>query len=140
MTSQTPQPKALKPEPYTSSAPARRVGEPYQQWLKDMNKHIWEKVLQQAFIPYENAVQQNVEIFEKASNRHFLSCYPRANGLTPKPFRQHAHTLIVVSLDMAHACLVVWNRKDVSKDKHPHEQFPNIAPEIALAISSTVYE
>ena len=47
---------------------------------------------------------------------------------------------VINSLDMAHACLVVWNRKDVSKDKHPHEQFPNIPPEIALAISSTVYE
>ena len=31
-------------------------------------------------------------------------------------------------LDMAHACLVVWNREDVLKDKHPHEHFPKHPP------------
>ena len=48
----------------------RRIGGPRQQWLKYTNKHIWENVLQHTFIPYENTLQQNVEIFENAIYRH----------------------------------------------------------------------
>ena len=49
-------------------------------------------------------------------------------GLGGSIFYSFCNGCLGFKVDMAHACLVVWNREDVSKDKHPHEHFPKHPP------------
>ena len=63
----------------------------------------------------------NAELMRNVGSLNYL---PGEFGNLVPTLGQELRVWVGFRVDMAHACLVVWNREDASKDKHPHEHFP----------------